>query len=301
MRRPATPAWWVLAACAGLGACDTLPPGDPPPGGQGAGQTAGIEEWRGRTIGGEPLLQSTMLHTAIMLTGWDSIEVASQSDESGTVTARVDFISKSEGAAYGSAVPVAKDGYFLTAGHCVDGQHPTLVTFEIKAGNYHMVKADARVIWRGDGASGEPDLALIHAPVRVGKVFRLVDFNKLRSREAIAATGWSGISKGRPLSVSAAGRILAVSEPIGEAPDLVWHAIRHDLPIRPGDSGGPLIDWNGKLVGINAGLGLSPLNRLRSLANLERFRDRYAGYRAIAYHPDPSWLARTIQRDRARR
>jgi hypothetical protein len=55
-----------------------------------------------------------------------------------------------------------------------------------------------------------------------------------------------------------------------------------DLPARRGDSGGPLLDVDGRLIGIHVGVW-------RSLGKHPR---------AVAFRPDQSWIAHVIKEDR---
>jgi hypothetical protein len=65
-------------------------------------------------------------------------------------------------------------------------------------------------------------------------------------------------------------------------------SIRHNAPLREGDSGGPLADVDGRLIGINvkAGRIFSPLHLL----------GRKVG---VAERPDLAWLRQLIERHAA--
>ena len=107
------------------------------------------------------------------------------------------------GGALGAAVPITKDGYFLTAAHCVDTESLTLLAFD---GKKKLVNLPARVVWKGE----EADLALVHVAMRPLEPFALVDARSLPAESGVVIAGWSGVigNKAPPM---AAGRVLSVT------------------------------------------------------------------------------------------
>lgn len=142
------------------------------------------------------------------------------------------------GTATGSGVLVDRDGHFLTNSHVVRGA--TAVEAEL---------ADGRTLL-ADLVGDDPatDLALLR--VDRGELAHgvLGDSNRLRVGDFVIAVG-SPLGLARTVTlgiVSALGRTLAGAE--GRA---IEGVIQTDAPLNPGNSGGPLLDPSGSIVGIN--------------------------------------------------
>jgi len=139
----------------------------------------------------------------------------------------------------GSATPVAPDGYFLTANHVLARMAGRNVFVMYGLGS-RPTPAKARVIWRSKGA----DLALLHIAAKTGNYYRWTAPQRWVSEGARVIHG--GIATG----VRAESGKLASSL----APEGTFTGSRKfkiDIPLQPGDSGGPVVDAHGALVGIN--------------------------------------------------
>ena len=145
---------------------------------------------------------------------------------------------------FGCAAAIDGRGYFLTAAHCVDGEEPTYL---IRAEPGMPARARrARVVWRGNHRAGGPDLAILHIPETLGHVFDwagdVVDNDRVmavgldRAGDLIKGPAWLG------------GKILESRWPEGKDDD---PTLLHDLPLQHGDSGGPLLNEQARLIGIN--------------------------------------------------
>lgn len=141
----------------------------------------------------------------------------------------------------GSGVIVAPDGYILTNDHVVH-----------RAGTIEVRLADgtplpARVV----GTDPATDLALIQAK---GNDLAWAPLGDSRS----LAVGQLAIAIGNPLGfqstvstgvLSALGRALR-----GRDGRLIEDVIQHTAPLNPGNSGGPLVDSRGRVIGINTAI-----------------------------------------------
>lgn len=148
-------------------------------------------------------------------------------------------ISEPDGA--GSGVIIAPDGYILTNNHVVQGAEALSVTMQ--DGTTH----DAVPI----GTDPATDLAVIRASGSALPYAVLGDSSKLRAGQLVIAIGNpfgfnSTVSTG---VVSALGRALRSRE--GR---LIENIIQHTAPLNPGNSGGPLVDSRGRVVGINTAI-----------------------------------------------
>ena len=141
----------------------------------------------------------------------------------------------------GSGVVIAPDGYILTNAHVVDG-----------AGRVEVTLVDGRTLEaRPVGADRGTDLAVVRVSASGLPHVRVREAAELRRGQLVVAIGnplgfESTVSAG---VVSATGRALR-----GQGGHLVENLVQHTAPLNPGNSGGPLVDFRGQLVGINTAI-----------------------------------------------
>ena len=142
-------------------------------------------------------------------------------------------VSVRAGEYYGSGVIIDTRGFVLTSAHVVEGRDRVRVTFVDGA------SAWADVVERDDGT----DLALLRADIGRRPAAPLGTAGAVAVGEDILAVGSPRkmhftVSRGM---VSYAGR-----------PFNGVHYLQTDVPINVGNSGGPVVDMNGKVVAIMA-------------------------------------------------
>ena len=189
----------------------------------------------------------------------------------------------------GAGVPITADGYFLTAKHCLGARTPAVFLYDRKTEK--VIKSVAQVVWTSDD---EADLALLRTSHRISEPFDLADVQTASKGDRVGATGWSGLGEGGVFDGMGAGRIRAIEERRNRG--RVWYEVEHDAPIHPGDSGGPLIDARGRLVGIHSGGKVGAISIYRPKPEGAPLR----GFQAISNLPDASWLMGEIEADRGR-
>ena len=141
----------------------------------------------------------------------------------------------------GSGVVIAPDGYILTNDHVV--QHARRLKVRLTDGEKHS----ATVI----GKDPATDLAVIRADASYLPCSTLGSSDRLRVGQLVIAMGnpfgfQSTVSTG---VVSALGRALRSTQ--GR---LIENIIQHTAPLNPGNSGGPLVDSTGRVMGINTAI-----------------------------------------------
>ncbi len=200
-----------------------------------------------------------------------------------------------ESAAAGSGVIVTPDGFILTNDHVVNGFPDIRATFTDGR------SAAAEVIGR-DPAT---DLALLKVHNEVLPAAVLGDSDRLRPGQLVIALGnpfgfQNTVSAG---IVSALGRSLR-----SESGRLIEGIVQSDVAMNPGNSGGPLLDSAGRVVGINtaiirSGQGISfsvPVNTARfvisELVRHQKVRRAKLGI-AAKVRPVPRRFQRAIGHD----
>lgn len=146
-----------------------------------------------------------------------------------------------EQAGTGSGVVIAPDGYILTNDHVVRNAGHVSVSLTDGA------SLSATLV----GTDPATDLAVVRADTSYLTAAMLGDSARLRAGQLVIAMGnpfgfQSTVSTG---VVSALARALRSRQ--GR---LIENIIQHTAPLNPGNSGGPLLDSNGKVVGINTAI-----------------------------------------------
>ena len=145
----------------------------------------------------------------------------------------------------GSGVVIDKSGIILTNFHVVDAATQVTVAFQEKG----REDLEGEVI---GGVRGQ-DLAIIrvHAddlvPMEIGKSADLKLGDDVTAIGFPLGLGGATVTSG---IVSATGRSITASGSTGRSEEL-QNLLQTDAAINPGNSGGPLIDDEGRLVGIN--------------------------------------------------
>lgn len=141
----------------------------------------------------------------------------------------------------GSGVVITPDGYLLTNQHVVNGAARVRIEFlEGRAVEAELVGEDAATdlaVVRAQ-ASGLPSATVVAGePLRVGQLAIAVG-NPFGFQSTVTA----GV-------VSALGRALR-----SRHGRLIEGIVQHTAPLNPGNSGGPLVDAAGRVVGINTAI-----------------------------------------------
>jgi serine protease Do len=134
----------------------------------------------------------------------------------------------------GSGFIISDDGFVLTNAHVVEGADEVLVTLTDRR------EFKAKVL----GSDTRSDVALLKVEGRNLPSVRIGDSGKIRVGEWVIAIG----SPFNLENTVTAGIISAKARDTGEYLPL----IQSDVAVNPGNSGGPLINMRGEVIGINS-------------------------------------------------
>lgn len=190
--------------------------------------------------------------------------------------------------ASGSGVIISNDGYIVTNNHVIDGADEITVTLS----NRRSFKA--KII----GADASSDLAVIKIDAQNLPFLLYGNSDEVKVGQWVLAVGYpltleTTVTAG---IVSAKGRTLDINRRQSQSP--VESFIQTDAAVNPGNSGGPLINTEGQLVGINSAIasptgsyaGYSftiPVNIVKKVVNdLIKFGTSQRAYLGISYPRD---------------
>ncbi|RYD31170.1 MAG: serine protease [Verrucomicrobiaceae bacterium] len=207
--------------------------------------------------------------SVVLVTGQDSLQ--------GWQGRRFSQTSAPSDADGGSAAPISPDGYFLTANHILERMAGRNVfVFHTRNGKLEVNKA--RVVWR----SAPADLALLHVPVKTPYFYQWTPGDRWLPEGTEVIHG--GVSTGYR---SGNGKLTSSLPP--EGPFTGARKFKIDIPLLPGDSGGPVVNAVGELVGINSAVEFLVPLETAFFVDSECSR------------PNTGKLEKIIQADRARR
>ncbi|GAA2338426.1 trypsin-like peptidase domain-containing protein [Saccharopolyspora halophila] len=152
-----------------------------------------------------------------------------------------------QGSGEGSGIVLSSDGLILTNNHVVEGGQGG----QIKAMFHDHRSASVEVV----GTDPKSDLAVVKAditgltPAELGRSDDLpvgAPVVAIGSPFGLSGTVTSGIISAKDRPVRAGGE--------SGSQDTVLNALQTDAAINPGNSGGPLVDMDGRVVGINSAI-----------------------------------------------
>jgi S1-C subfamily serine protease len=219
---------------------------------------------------------------AVIVTGAYIQSIAGSDRDSNSITLNINGRPNSV-VTGGLAVAVDKHGYFLTAAHTTDDASLNVVFFDGQRLRAEPVRIVAKLSNSEKQFESKVDIALLHVAAELPEIFEWADETQLHVNDPFFEIG----SMSRVLSET---NLLVEPAYLGGALHKVIKLrtggaiFKTDLPTRRGDSGGPLLNTKGQLVGVLCGIKQRVLGRRYS------FADR----------PNLDWLRNAIEVDQRR-
>jgi len=141
----------------------------------------------------------------------------------------------------GSGVIVDPNGYILTNAHVVANTQRVRVSIAEPGGRRGTAWVEAKVV----GQDPETDLALLKVDRGGLPALKFADSETLKQGQVVVAMG-SPMGLKNSLTM---GVLSATQRQLREDDPMVY--LQTDATINPGNSGGPLVDLEGRLIGIN--------------------------------------------------
>jgi len=144
----------------------------------------------------------------------------------------------------GTGFIVDPSGVIVTNAHVTQGADN--VTVHLANGD----SLDGKVV----GSDARLDLAIVKVDRTGLPTLALGDSDTLQVGDAVVAIGNAlGLSEGSGATVTT-GIISGLDRVVDLGSEVLFNAIQTDAAINPGNSGGPLVDMNGKVIGINTAI-----------------------------------------------
>lgn len=220
-----------------------------------------------------------------------------------TTTTQTDIFGRSyssEGEAAGTGIIVSSSGYIVTNRHVVDSG-ATKVSITLSDGT---TLSDVSVVGRTSD-SDSLDIAILKVNDTKGKTLvpaTIGDSSDIKVGDKVVAIGnalgqfqntvTSGI-------ISGYGRSIEAGDSTGSSTEVLQNLIQTDAAINSGNSGGPLVDMNGAVIGINTAVASGtaqnigfaiPINDVSGLISTVlktgKFQRPYLGVRYITLNDD---------------
>ncbi len=156
------------------------------------------------------------------------------------------YLGYQQGAAAGTGIVLSSSGEVLTNNHVIRGATRIRVTDPATGRSYGASVA---------GYSVSADVALLKLTNASGlQTATIGDSTKVKVGDEVTAVGNAGGTGGTPAvatgTVTGVHRSITVSDDQGGSARLT-DLIGTDAPLEPGDSGGPLLDGSGRVIGID--------------------------------------------------
>ncbi|TSC96368.1 MAG: protease [Parcubacteria group bacterium Athens1014_10] len=200
-------------------------------------------------------------------------------------TPRVEQKTEKEEVGWGSGFIISQDGMVLTNKHVVSDEE---AEYTIVTNDGEKYKAEILAV------DPTNDIAIIKVEAKNLIPVELGDSDKLQAGQTVVAIG-NALGEYRNTVtqgvISGIGRTIVAGDTLGRS-ETLENVIQTDAAINPGNSGGPLIDLNGKVIGINTAVSQSgqligfaiPVNEAKAvIENVKKYGRIVRPYLGVRY------------------
>jgi putative serine protease PepD len=171
-------------------------------------------------------------------------DIRSILDAARPAVVRIDVGGGDSAEGTGTGFIIDPSGVIATNAHVVNGFNTVTV---------HLASGDA-LSGKVVGSDGRLDLAIVKVNRTGLPTLALGDSDTLQVGDGVVAIGNAlGLSAGSGATVTT-GIISGLDRVVDVGSETLFNAIQTDAAINPGNSGGPLVDMNGKVIGINTAI-----------------------------------------------
>jgi serine protease Do len=195
-------------------------------------------------VASNDLSRSLEAATRVVSPGVVEIFTTSFKPGEGLISSSADLVRTERGS--GSGIIVDPAGYIVTNAHVVRGAQRLRVELPVATAGRSILAPRGRIV-TGQivGLDLETDLAVIKIDEKNLPALTFGDSDDLRPGQVVLAFG-SPLGFHNSVSM---GVVSAVARQLGPESPMVY--VQTDASISPGSSGGPLVDLNGRVVGLN--------------------------------------------------
>ena len=196
----------------------------------------------------------------------------------------LDVRNASAGGGYGTGIVLTEDGYILTCAHVIDGEHASVI------------------VETADGTAFDGQIVAVDRQTDVGilKIAALGMEPAVFGDSAQVIVGETAIALGNPLgrqfSASLTCGILSARERMVTIDNYVMSLLQFDAAVSPGNSGGPLLNSLGQVIGmINAKVDQEKVEGIGFAIPIDQALDVAEDLIEYGYVQQRPWLGITIQ------
>ncbi|OAI40655.1 hypothetical protein AYO38_05475 [bacterium SCGC AG-212-C10] len=171
-----------------------------------------------------------------------TMSVAEVAEQAGPSVVRVET-----NGGVGSGFIASADGYILTNYHVIEGARPASIKVTLADGT--VLPATVT------GSDPKADLALLKVDATGLPALSIADLNDVEVGEDVVAIGYAlDLDGGEGAGYSVTSGIVSAKNRAIEEDSLILGAIQTDAAVNHGNSGGPLLNMKGEVIGINTAL-----------------------------------------------